>query len=140
MKKPVFILLLVIVTFAACIKQNTPTAPLDNRVDTLMASRLYSGEFGNGPYGSVSGGAKIYQKDGQHLLALENVTISNGPDLHVYLSQELQPLHFIDLGSLQSVSGYQVYPIEGNPDFRQFRYALIHCRKYNHLFGSALLH
>jgi hypothetical protein len=48
-------------------------------------------------------------------------------------------MNFIDLGRLQSTSGNQVYTIQGNPDFTQYKYALIHCQRYNHLFGSAEL-
>jgi hypothetical protein len=87
----------------------------------------------------VSGTAKIYFQNNQFKLALENVLISNGPDLHVYLSKELLPATFIDLGKLQSVAGNQVYDIPGNPDFSQYKYALIHCKQYNHLFASAEL-
>ena len=67
------------------------------------------------------------------------MTISNGPDLHVYLSKEAFPVNFIDLGRIKSTSGNQLYTISGMPDFVQYKYALIHCQRYNHLFGSALL-
>jgi hypothetical protein len=87
----------------------------------------------------VSGTAKIYLQGTQYKLALENVMISNGPDLHVYVSKEILPSTFIDLGRLQSVAGNQLYNIPGAPDFSQYKYALIHCKQYNHLFGSAEL-
>ena len=124
---------------SSCVKENTPTTPGTQTVDTTMALTRYMGTFMNGPYGSVRGAAKIYLLNGEFLLALENVTISNGPDLHVYLSKEPIPVNYIDLGRLQSVSGNQVYSIMGSPDFSQYRYALIHCQRYNHLFGSAEL-
>jgi hypothetical protein len=72
-------------------------------------------------------------------LKFQAVTISNGPDLHVYLSKEVLPVNYIDLGRLQSTSGNQVYELTGNPDFSQYKYALVHCQRYNHLFGSAEL-
>jgi hypothetical protein len=137
MKGSVVILLLVLV---ACKKEfNTPTTPLDHAVDTTRAMSRYVGHFINGPYGSVRGEAKIYQQGDQFILALENVSISNGPDLHVYLSREILPANFVDLGRLQSVAGNQLYVVPGMPDFTQYRYALIHCKQYNHLFGSAEL-
>jgi hypothetical protein len=107
-------------------------------VDT-SAMLKYSGFFMNGPYGTVSGDAKVYLQNGIYILKLQGVTISNGPDLHVYLSKEIWPVNFIDLGRLQSTSGNQVYPVQGTPDFRQYKYALVHCKQYNHLFGSAML-
>jgi hypothetical protein len=132
-------LFVISVMLSSCVKENTPTIPGTQTVDTTMALTRYVGTFMNGPYGSVQGTAKIYLLNGQFLLALENVNISNGPDLHVYLSKEVIPVNFIDLGRLQSVAGNQLYSIMGSPDFSQYRYALIHCQRYNHLFGSAEL-
>src|SRR5689334_18918687 len=139
MKPPVIITLIIAVALSSCAKDKTPTIPLNNTVDTTLALAKYAGSFINGPYGSVSGIARIYLQNNQYKLALENVLISNGPDLHVYLSKELLPATFIDLGNLQSVAGNQVYPLPGSPDFSQYKYALIHCKQYNHLFGSAEL-
>ena len=139
MKGIIFSVLVASLILLSCVKENTPTTPLDNTVDTTMATGRYAGMFVNGPYGSVSGTAKIYLQGTQYKLALENVSISNGPDLHVYLSKEVLPATFIDLGRLQSVAGNQLYDIPGNPDFAQYKYALIHCKQYNHLFGSAEL-
>ena len=93
----------------------------------------------NGPYGTVSGAAKIYLKNGAYTLALENFTASNGPDLKVYLSQEANPVNYISLGSLQSTNGNQLYPVNSQADFSNYKFVLIHCEQYNHLFGSALL-
>jgi hypothetical protein len=139
MKKAMFGLVIITVIVSACSKEKTPTVPLNNTVDTTVAMNKYAGAFTNGPYGSVMGSAKIYLQGTQYKLALENVTISNGPDLHVYISKEILPATFIDLGSLQSVAGNQLYTIPGTPDFTQYKYALIHCKQFNHLFGSAEL-
>jgi len=139
MNRIIFLILIVVVVLSACVKDNTPTTPLNNTVDSTVAMNRYAGMFINGPYGSVMGSAKIYLQGTQYKLALENVTISNGPDLHVYISKEILPATFIDLGSLQSVAGNQVYAIPGSPNFTQYKYALIHCKQFNHLFGSAEL-
>ena len=127
------------ILLVSCVKENTPEIVLDNTVDTTMAMPQNNGNFMNGPYGSVSGTATVYKQDGSLVLALENMNVSNGPQLHVYLSKEVQPVNFIDLGPLQSTLGNQLYNITGSPDFSQYKYALIHCKKYNHLFGSAKL-
>ena len=138
--KYIFMLLIVSTTLlVSCVKENTPEIVLDNTVDTTMAMPQNNGNFMNGPYGSVSGMATVYKQDENLVLALENMNISNGPQLHVYLSKEVQPVNFIDLGPLQSTQGNQLYNITGSPDFSQYKYALIHCKKYNHLFGSAKL-
>lgn len=139
MKNILLIVLVSSIALASCVKENTPEIPLNDTVDTTMAMSGESGTFINGPYGSVSGMATVYTKDGDLVLALGNMMISNGPQLHVYLSKEVQPVNFIDLGPLQSTRGNQLYIIPGDPDFSQYKYALIHCKKYNHLFGSANL-
>jgi hypothetical protein len=133
------IFIFVLATINACVKENTPDAPVNNPVDTSMAISRFNGTFNNGPFGVVSGSAKIYLKEGQHILALENFSSSNGPDLHVYISKEVMPVNYIDLGRLQSVMGNQQYALRGTIDFSEFKYALIHCQRYNHLFGSAEL-
>jgi len=128
--RKIFYILITVIIIVACKKQNaTPTTPGTGMVDT-SAMLKYSGSFINGPYGSVTGDAKVYLQNGTYVLKLEGVTISNGPDLHVYLSKEVQPVNFIDLGRLQSISGNQVYAITGSPDFAQYKYALVHCQQY----------
>ena len=126
----------------ACKKENTVTTsqtPAMEMVDSSGSELKYSGILSNGPYGSVMGRVKIYEKDSAYSLVLDSFSVNNGPDLHVYLSKEIQPVNFIDLGKLKSVSGTQVYNIPGVPDFIQFKYALIHCQQFNHLFGNANL-
>jgi hypothetical protein len=139
MKKILFIVFSASLLFTACVKENTATNPVDDRVDTTVNMQKKIGMFADGPYGRVSGEAKVFCVNNKFTLALENVVISNGPDLHVYLSKEVQPVNYIDLGKLQSTMGNQVYEISGTPDFTQYKYALIHCQRYNHLFGSAEL-
>jgi hypothetical protein len=138
-KKISFLAVSVVLILASCIKHDTPGTPLNDTIDTTVADDQGTGIFMNGPYGSASGRAVIYSAGNSYTLALENVSISNGPDLHVYLSKERIPVNFIDLGRLQSVAGNQLYPIPGQPDFSQYKYALIHCQRFNHLLGSAEL-
>lgn len=123
---------------AGCRKGNGFKTPPLSIADT-SAEVKYIGYFANGPYGTASGWVKVLLKDGEFSLLLQNVNISKGPDLHVYISKELSPVNFIDLGVLQSVSGTHVYVINGAPDFTQYRYVLIHCKLYNQLYGSTLV-
>jgi hypothetical protein len=136
-----------IIALTACSKQNeTSTTPVNETIDTTMGGTgspvpilTHEGMFIKGPYGTVTGTAKIFSQSGTYTLAFENVAISNGPDLHVYLSKEVQPIHFIDLGKLKSTSGNQLYDVPGMPNLMEYKYALVHCQQYDHLFGSAEL-
>ena len=140
MKKLLPLLLAFAIAAAACTKQNaTPETPVDEMVDTATSNLQYSGTFINGNEGTVSGTANVYIDKGAYKLQLKDFSVTNGPDLHVYLSQEIQPIHFIDLGKLKSTSGNQVYDISGMPDFNEYKYALIHCQQYNVLFGQAAM-
>jgi hypothetical protein len=125
----------------ACKKESTPgsTPVPPPPIDTSTSAIKYTGMFENGPYGTATGTAKIVESNGKYSLRLEGFRVSSGPDLKVYISKEKQPLNFIRLGNLQALSGDQAYSIPGNPDFMEYRYALIHCERFNHLFGSALL-
>jgi len=126
--------------FAGCSKSNqSSTTPINEIPDTTKADIILAGTFADGPHGHVTGQAKIYNADGTLGLGLQDFNTSNGPDLHVYLSQESQPVHFIELGKLKSTNGNQLYDIPGNPDFSQYKYVLIHCQQYNHVFGIAAI-
>jgi hypothetical protein len=139
--KKIIALSILLSLLIACTKENaTPETPVDENIDTTTTIVQHMGNFVNGPWGTVSGSAEIRKElDGEFILALKDMKISNGPDLHVYLSKEVQPVNFIDLGRLKSTVGNQVYNITGSPDFKVYKYALIHCQQYNHLFGSTEL-
>lgn len=140
MKNRIFYLALLLFALTSCTKNNqTSTTRLNETIPPDTVTARGEGVFINGPYGKVTGNAVLHLQSGQYTLALENVVISNGPDLHVYLSKEIQPVNFIDLGKLKSTAGNQLYIISGTPDFSIYKYALIHCQQYNHLFGSASL-
>ena len=116
----------------------TSTQKLDETI-SVDGSLKFTGTFKG--YGSqrVSGVAKIYFTNNHYMLKLENFSTSNGPDLKVYLSMTSSPSDFISLGDLKSTNGNQVYEVNGTPDFTKHKFVLIHCERYNHLYGSAEL-
>ena len=133
-----FVTAITILSVTACKKETTSTIPI-NETPAITAMAIDSGYFSNGPYGSVTGTAKIYKTGDKYELALENFSSSNGPDLKVYLSKEKQQVNFVNLGSLKSTAGHQLYAIPGSVNVKDYTYALIHCQQYNHLFGFAQL-
>jgi hypothetical protein len=134
---PSLLVFIMVMFFASsCTKENTPTVDLMEKPDTLAILK-YNGNFQTGPFGSnAKGNAAVYIKDSMFTLVFDSLfNISNGPALHVYLSKEVQPINFIDLGTLKSTNGGQIYNISGMPDFMEYKYALVHCKAYNHLFS-----
>jgi hypothetical protein len=141
MKNTIIIFLIVSVTTFSCKKETTPDTIINPPlpIDTTISTIRYTGNFQNGPWGTTSGTAIIIETNGKFQLRLEGFRVSSGPDLKVYLSKELQPLNFLRLGNLKALSGNQAYDIPGSPNLMDYPYALIHCEKFNHLFGSAQL-
>lgn len=132
-------MLLMAAAFVSCKKESTPTVALNEKVDLAVATPKDTGSFVNGPYGAVKGVARIYVTEGKYSLALTDFSSSNGPDLKVYLSKEADPQNFVNLGSLRSVNGNQVYEIPASVNVADYKYALIFCQQYKHLFGYSEL-
>jgi hypothetical protein len=125
-----------VLLFAACKKEtNTTTSPSGDPVPagTVLVQGNLSGSGGH----NVSGAVRIYNDNGTKTLRLENFSTTNGPDLKVYLSKDLNAASFINAGNLRSTSGNQNYSLSGMPDFSQYRYVLIWCQQFGVLFGSA---
>ena len=124
----------------SCIRENTSTEDLMEMAPE-NAILKYSGNFTQGPYwNNVNGKAEIYEKNGIFTLVFnDSFTINNGPDLYVYVSKEQQPTQFVSLGRLKSVNGGQTYTFTSAINFDDYKYAVVHCQQYNHLFSYALL-
>jgi hypothetical protein len=89
---------------------------------------------------NAEGLAKILTlSNGSQILRLENFKSTNGPDVHLYLSNNKQANDFIDLGRLKANNGNQNYLIPMDIDFNHYRYIIIWCKPLSVLFGSAHL-
>ena len=140
MRFAIYILCTAIFFITACKKEEAFASTTDlNEMTDTTARLVYNGIFSAGPFGTVSGQAEIYKKGNSFEVKLANFISTNGPALHVFISKEAMPVNFIDLGSLKSTMGNQLYSVSGMPDFMEYKYISIHCVAYNHLFGSALL-
>jgi hypothetical protein len=108
------------------------------RENTITSGSVlrYRGIFAPTSGITVAGEAKIFQNGNQFQLQLDGFSISDGPDLKVYLSKAATPSEFINLGNLTSAT---VYGIPTQVDFSQYQFVLIHCQQYNHLFAVAQL-
>ena len=60
------------------------------------------GEYANGL-------VKVYKKEGVYSIVLEDFSSTTAPDVHIYLAQEPNPVHIIDLGNLKAFAGNQTY-------------------------------
>ena len=76
---------------------------------------------------------------GQTILRLENFKSTNGPNVHLYLATDKVASNFIDLGRLKANNGNQNYNIPVGTDLAKYNMALIWCKDFSVLFGSAQL-
>ena len=117
--------------------------------DQSDVAQIKTGEFKDADsFHRGSGQATIYSgPDGSFLLRLENLDVTNGPALHVYLSRhpdpdspgEVKDQGFVDLGDLKGNRGNQNYPITSDVDITAYNSVVIYCKPFNVVFSVASL-
>jgi hypothetical protein len=104
--------------------------------ETLIGNFVGAGDG----FHNAEGVAKIIQlADGTDILRLENFKATNGPDLYVYLSTDKTNADIVNLGRLKGNIGNQNYLIPAGTDKTKYNTALIWCRAFSVIFGSAQL-
>ncbi len=109
--------------------------------------RVTSGAFRDADeFHKGSGQAGIYRlPDGSHLLRLEELNVTNGPDLHVYLVSHPNPTQssdvhtHVDLGKLKGNVGSQNYPIPADVPIPSQQSVVIYCQPFHVIFSVASL-
>ena len=115
---------------------NEMTIP-ENQINGKLVGTLI--DAGDG-FHMASGQVKVLQiTDGTQILRFENLDVTNGPDLYVYLATDTTAKDFISLGRLKGNMGNQNYPIPKNIDFEKYNTVLIWCQAFSTLFGSSTL-
>ena len=96
----------------------------------------------------TSGTAKVIElDDGSRTLRLEGFSTTNGPDLHVWLSEKTAGGNWFkygggrkaQLGELKANRGSHNYAIPSDVDLDGLRSAVIWCKRFHVAFGSAPL-
>ncbi|MGA9929194.1 MAG: DM13 domain-containing protein [Nitrososphaeraceae archaeon] len=131
----------IIMTVAAK-DNNTVSENLSVATMSASSNEILIGNFvgaGDG-FHNAEGVAKIIQlADGTDILRLENFKATNGPDLYVYLSTDKTNADIVNLGRLKGNIGNQNYLIPAGTDITKYNTALIWCRAFSVIFGSAQL-
>jgi hypothetical protein len=116
-------------------QQRTPNA-------TTAPNVLVTGSFvgaGDGIHNAEGIAKAIPLQDGSSILRLENLHVTNGPDLYVYLSPDKSASDYVNIGKLKANNGNQNYEIPLGTDLSRYDTVLIWCRPFSVLFGSAEL-
>ena len=131
----------IIMTVAAK-DNNTVSENLSVATMSASSNETLIGNFvgaGDG-FHNAEGVAKIIQlADGTDILRLENFKATNGPDLYVYMSTDKTNADIVNLGRLKGNIGNQNYLIPAGTDITMYNTALIWCRTFSVIFGSAQL-
>lgn len=121
---------------------NTVSENLSVATMSTSSNKTLIGNFvgaGDG-FHNTEGVAKIIQlADETDILRLENFKATNGPDLYVYLSTDKTNADIVNLGRLKGNIGNQNYLIPADTDITKYNTALIWCRAFSVIFGSAQL-
>lgn len=88
----------------------------------------------------LSGNVLLKLEGDSLVIQLLNFSTEPGPDLDVYLSNEPNPVATgIKIDALKSFTGDQEYLVSPSVGIDDYKYVVVHCTQYNHLFGYALL-
>jgi hypothetical protein len=126
-------------------ENSTVNESIDTKVaghETDTSRNMLSGKFigVNDGIHNPEGVAKVIAlDDGTSVLRLENFKATNGPDLYVYLATDKSASDIVNLGRLKGNIGNQNYPIPSGTDVTKYNTALIWCKAFSVLFGSAQL-
>ncbi|GAB2681867.1 DM13 domain-containing protein [Nocardia goodfellowii] len=115
-----------------------------------MPSPLSIGRFISHEH-STSGSLVVLKlPDGGHVLRLDDLDTSDGPDLHVWLTDApvidgrdgwgvFDDGAYLDLGKLKGNKGSQNYTIPAGTDLTKYTSVSIWCDRFNVSFGAAAL-
>jgi len=124
-----------------------PPTPAASAAPEPAPVELSVGPFEDAEHGT-SGLARVLElADGTRFLRLEGLATSDGPDLHVWLSDapsggswgSYDDGRYLRLGELKATQGNQNYEIPSDADLGGLTTAVIWCDRFDVAFGTAPL-
>ena len=117
--------------------QNNTTSTTSTRQSTLRTGSFVG--VGDGIHNAEGTAKVIPLQDRSNTLRLENLHVTNGPDLYVYIATDKSASDYVSLGRLKANNGNQNYDIPSEIDLTKYDTILIWCRPFSVIFGSAEL-
>jgi hypothetical protein len=144
MKK--LILILTIALFTNSCKKATVVAPVVAEVKktevqiVMEGTKEATGAFINGAHPTSGKVVVVADKNDakKKYLSFENFKTDNGPDLRIYLAEDLKAKGFTEISKLDK-SGTFLLEIPTTAMLDKQKYVLIWCEDFSVLFGSAKL-
>lgn len=85
----------------------------------------------------ASGSARVVKSGDKTYVRFENFKTINGPDVYVYLANDLKAKDFVDLGRLKATEGNINYEVPPGINVADYRYVIHWCKAFSTLFNSA---
>ncbi|MFC8531220.1 DM13 domain-containing protein [Nocardia sp. NPDC057227] len=133
------------------VDEAAPTLPsTGSGIPDVQPRLLARGDFVTHEHGTTGAAVIIALPDGSRVLRLENLDTSDGPDLHVWLTDApvlpgrdgwfvFDDGAHTDLGALKGNRGNQNYPIPPETDLAALTSIAIWCDRFDVSFGAAEL-
>ena len=130
------------------VNEAAPTAAApDESANPPEPTELARGTFVSQEHETSGTASVIELADGSRTLRLEGFETSNGPDLHVWLSDEKAGGNWfkygggtsVQLGELKANRGSHNYAIPADAELDGLRSVVIWCKRFHVAFGSAPL-
>lgn len=118
----------------------TPVSPAPARDEELAR-----GDFEDAEHGTTGVARVLELADGRRFLRLEDLATSDGPDLHVWITDQpsggewgsYDDGRYVRLGDLKANNGNQNYEIPADADLDGLRSVVIWCDRFDVAFGTA---
>lgn len=112
---------------------------MDKQMDSNMDSGM-SGMF-TGSEGHHATGKITVSQDamGKYVLTLGNIDVDKIPDGYVYLTNDGDRMHGVELGKLKQFSGTVSFDLPGGTHPENYNTVVIWCKKFNTEIGRARL-
>ena len=89
------------------------------------------------PGHAASGVVQVLETTGGSVIRYEDFETINGPQLHVYLANDLDAKDFVDLGAIKGTKGNINYEVPENIDLDDYKYVMYWCVPFGVLFNYA---
>jgi len=85
----------------------------------------------------ATGDIRIVDTGEETFVRYENYMGTNGPDLFVYLTNDLEATDFVNLGRSKGNRGNANYSVPNDVNIEDYKYAMVWCRAFGVLFDYA---
>lgn len=111
-------------------------APVADKTSQAASPRMLAAVMGTQGH-PASGTVRIIESEEQTFIRFEDFETLNGPQLHLYLSKDLEATEYVDLGPIRGTEGNINYEIPEDVDLSEYPYVMHWCVPFGVLFNYA---